>query len=55
VHIFLDESGSFATPPQPKLRVAAVGALVLPDGELESAFREFQRLLRQFGASEDGT
>jgi len=53
VHLFLDESGGFVVPAQPKLKIAAVGALVIPDEQLASVSAEFTRLLRQFGATRE--
>lgn len=53
MHLFLDESGGFVVPAQPRLKIAAVGALVIPDEQLASVSADFARLLRQFGATHE--
>lgn len=46
MHIFIDESGSFAAPPEPRPSVSCVAALVVPDrtlGDVATAFRMWKR------------
>ena len=53
MHIFIDESGSFAIPTQPQAAVSCVAALVVPDLALDAVESQFRLWKRRYGHHPD--
>lgn len=47
MHIFIDESGTFAIPPRGSESPCALGALVIPDHKIDLLYRRYERLRQQ--------
>jgi hypothetical protein len=49
LHIFIDEAGTFIQPKKNLSNVSTVGALIIPEKDIESIFQDFLALKEKWG------
>jgi hypothetical protein len=54
MHIFIDESGTFAIPQKPAPAVTCLGAVIIPDSRRETVFAKFMALAEHWPKTPDG-
>lgn len=53
MHIFIDEAGAFIKPKENKSNISAVGALIIPENQIDSIFEGFVALKEKWGIISD--